>query len=792
MNRKQALVLAMAVSCAAPAWSQDTPKPETLRRGRSAKIEEIVVRARKRDELLQDTPVSVTALSPATLNSEGVTRLDDIQTLIPNTFFQVGRSNQDTNLRMRGVGAGSNEIAFDPGVGVYVDGVFLPRAIGALVELFDVEQIDVLRGPQGTLFGKNTVGGAILVRTVKPKPDFEGSISLNSGFVRDFEDLNSVRVRAMLNIPIYRDKVLSRFSFMSKNSQGYVADASQGSDKSNTASYAFLGSIRLIPTEDLTIDISGTYGRDHNNGRGGQCVFFNENALLKDLIPGFIEECNRSRPLQIDTNFNGISDVESTGAWGTALLDVGSGSLLQDVSIKALGSWRRQLPRIREDLDSTRLRVIEISSVGGELQDGIPGFQQQITSELQFNAGAWNDRIKLVSGAFGQWETGRFEATTTAGGGTLSESTSRTSISNWTWALFGQGTADLTDWFSLTLGGRYTRDKKGLSAFVRDRREAIIDPDLEAAESDTFERWTGMSSAALKAPESILDRLPSVDHLMAYYTFSQGFRGGGFNGILGQEGLEGEPDRLPAFRQETLDNHEFGIKTTLLDERLSLNLAYFYGEYSDVQAVTVRAIEDPGSPTGLRIERITQNAAEATVQGAELEFQAVPIEGLALNGSFGWIDATYDSFEEASDELLFCTPTENAQGLCQRDRSGEGFDRVPRLEASLSIQYEQSIDPYGPEWLDGALIPRFSWSYRDSYHLFSRQVAPLIQHGFHLLNARLTYALNHDTTQVALWGRNLTDEHYFNEGTPIQSSFGSVTRYFAEPRTFGVEISHRF
>ena len=785
------LGLGLALLCVEPgATAAQVDSEESSQARRSTTVEEIVVRARKREELIQDTPVSVTALTEQTLRDAGVTRLDDIQTLIPNTFFQVGRSNQSTNLRMRGVGAGSDEITFDPGVGVYVDGVFLPRALGQLVEIFDVSQVDVLRGPQGTLFGKNTVGGAILIRTARPEPETTGTISVNSGFVRDFEDLNSARLRAMLNVPLIDDRVLGRFSFMSKNSEGFVSDAGAGPDKSDINSYTFLGSLRFLPTDDITIDLNGTWGRDHNSGRGGQCVFFNEDAPLKNIIPGFIEACQRSRPLSIHTDVNGISDLESTGVWGTGQWDVGATSFLDDLSFKLIGSWRRQYPRIQEDLDSTEFGVIQFASVGGGEQAGEPGVQEQYNAEGQMNFSAWQDRVSAVAGVFALWETARFEPVITAGksvpppAGPLSQSLERTKIDNWSWALYTQATVDVTDWMSLTAGTRFTTDKKGLDAFVFEQTSDTVQ--IDDSQDQTFERWTSMASAALSLPEDLLDRAPAIDHLMSYYTFSQGFRGGGFNGVLGAG-----TDELEGFDPETLDNHEVGIKSILFENRLTLNAAYFYGKYDDIQVVTIRAIEDPESPTDVRIERVTENAAEATVQGLEVEFRATPAAGLSIRGSFGWIDATYDSFPEAADDLRLCNPIEFEQGLCNRDRSGEGFDRVPRLESSLIAQYAYPLE-LASETFDGSLIPQVTWSYRDNYHLFSRQVTPLIQSGYHTFDARLTYEFLDARMYFALWGKNLSDELYFSEGTPIQSSFGSVTRYFQSPRTFGAEVSYTF
>jgi iron complex outermembrane receptor protein len=516
-------------------------------------------------------------------------------------------------------------------------------------------------------------------------------------------------------------------------------------------------------------------------------VFVNEDAPLKNVVPGFVESCKRSEPFSIATNVHGISDVQSMGVWGGLDWDLGQVGPV-DLSLRTLGSWRQQLPRINEDLDSTPQEVIKISSIGDPPFNGFPGFQQQWSYEFQVNGSTWQDRINLVSGVFAFWENGRFEPTILAGpqATPLDVNLSRTSIDNWTWALFAQGTADIWDWLSVTGGLRFTQDKKGLSVFNRDPRFPLNPAELQGDESKVYDRWTPMGSIVLRPPQPWLDSTP-IERGMFYFTYAKGFKGGGFNGVLGAG-----TDELTTFLPEKLDNFEIGFKTTSFDDRLTLNLALFYGIYNDVQVITIQSFEDPTNPAvGSRTERVTQNA-DGTIQGIEVEAHAMPIDNLEMIGSFGYVDATYDDFENASDELAFClqaTPIEQ----CQRDRSGESFDRVPRMQASVAVQYSYAVDLDGPDWLDGYFVPRVDWSYRSDYHLLSRQIEAAIQHGYHLLGARFAYEFLDDRrAYVALWAKNLTDESYFTEATPITGTFGSTTRYFQWPRTFGLEASYRF
>ncbi len=741
-------------------------------------VEEIVVQARRREELLEDTPISVTALSETVLREAGVTRLDDIQTLVPNVTFQRDNTGAQTNIRIRGVGTSTIELAFDPGVGVYVDGVYLSRAQGTLIDVVDVQQIEVLRGPQGTLFGKNTVGGAINITTVKPHDELEGFVLVRPG------NFDRVDTRFTLNVPIVEDLLRTRFSFSSINTPGYTFNTTRNEPLNGRNALAFLGALRFLPHEDVTLDLTGTWSRDHNQGIAQQCRVANPNAPLSIFMPpGAYEECEQTGPFETAANVAGITDLESYGTWMVASWDVGDLPWLGDVSVKSLTSWREQRPRTRFDVDGTRFQIVQVSDVGGSILDGNGTQQRQIMQEGQLNGSTLENRLNYVAGAFGFWETADQTQTTLVlppGQGnplaldSLSEA--RVTIDNWTWALYGQATYDLLDWLSLTAGIRYTQDKKGLTYSAIDPRTGASNGN-EAGDK-VFQKWTPMASIAATVPDDLLPDL--LDHAMGYFTYSEGFKGGGFNGVAtgGSPGVTGVAfDYDP----ETLASFEVGWKLIALEERLTFNTSLFLGKYDDIQ---VSQIRDTGiGPDGNRtIARLTVNAARGTTKGFEIETQARPIDGLLITGNVGYVYAIYDSFPDALSDL---------DGT-EIGRSGDRFLFTPRLTTFLSAQYSLPLPGLAGSAMAGWLTPRLEWAYQSSVQWIGPEVPQGTQPGYNLLNARLSYDFWDDRAQVALWSKNLLNVEYFSYVTPTISTLGLLTRAFAPPRTFGAELSWSF
>ena len=747
-----------------------------LSRRERTRVEEIVVRARRRDELLEDTPVSVTALSENTLREAGVVRLDQIQELVPNMQFLTSNHGQGAQVRIRGIGTSTSEIAFDPGVGIYIDGVFLPRALGSIIDTVDVAQVEVLRGPQGTLFGKNTVGGAINVTTVKARPGFEGFAMVRPG------NFGTLDTRIMLNLPVeigwLKDRLFSRIAFASRKFDGYVRNTAIGQDLSNTNSLAFLGSLRFLPIDDVSIDVSGTWSQDQNAGLGPQCQVSNPDAPLVNIYPGYLDACRSAEYFEFAGNTNQLSEVTSYGTWGTIRWDVGDVGPLESLEAKSITSWREQTSRLRLELDGTIFPAVQTSSVGGPSPlDGPPGFQQQISQEVQIGGDALDGTLHYVAGFFVLWENGLDSRTVSSGLGVLNfVRNNQNNIDNWTWAPFAQATWDAFDWMSLTAGLRYTEDKKGAAVTVTDPLNPEVPPSLDTSASTIFTSWTPMGSIALRAPDDWLDEL-SLDHLMGYFTYARGFKGGGFNAILNPQA-----NSLDPFGPETLDSFEIGFKTIAWDQRITFNTSFFLGKYDDIQVTSVQDVTMEGDDTP-NLVQLTQNAAKATTRGAELELIALPTSGLQINGSVGLLHTEYDSFPNAVDDVTGETI----------DRAGQTFRASPELQTHLSAQYSFEVDVGGPSWLNGWLTPRLDWYYQSFMHFEGVEVDATNQGGYNLLHGWLSYDFLDDRAQVALWAKNLTDQRYLRFGlTSVVSSWGVGLPYMAAPRTFGGELSYRF
>lgn len=742
----------------------------------SSTIDEIVVQARKRDELIQDTPVSVTALSSVTLDKINATRLDDIEQMVPNLRITTGQNGANSNVRIRGVGSTNTDIAFEPGVGLFVDGVFMPRSLGGLIDLVDIEQIEVLRGPQGTLFGKNTVGGAINVTTVKPSPETSADVLLRAGNYASVETLAGFN--APLDFGPLRDRVFTRQTFRTLREDGYTDNEFAGNDWSNRDSLSYLGSVRILPVDDVTIDLSGTWSNEHSRSRGGQCVTIRPSLLFRTVQ----QACDLARPYDFSADTAGLTDVSSYGSWGTVAWDVGDAGPVQELTLKSTTAWREQRSRLRQDLDMTAATLslagnpfLALDSTGDGEAGGEPGLQRQVSQEFQANASAAQGRIHFVAGAFTFWEDGNDTRTVTYNLGSSGTSTeTRTEIDNLTWALYGQATWDFLDWAAATVGLRYSSDRK-----EADQRVEVLaqSEPTYASDAETFGAWTPMASLSLTTPQAWLDPTP-IDHLVGYFTYARGFKGGGFNAVLNpQAGAALDP-----FDPEYLNSYELGAKALVFDNRLALNSALFLGKWDDQQ---VQAFETVGvGPGGVpQVQNLTLNAAESTIYGMEVEFVALPTAELRIEGSLGWLETEYDEFERG---VSFLDGSEI-------DRSGESFDETPEIQTLLAAQYSFAAAGMPRPWLNGWVTPRLEWTYQSDVFYEGPEVGPAgEQDGYHLLHGRLTWDINDDRTTLALWARNLTDERYFDEAFSLGGSIGTFNRYFAQPRTFGGEIRYRF
>ena len=777
LGRGITLAACLAIlACAVPAAAQSGDTQDELEAAQveegvldasrvDARVEEIVVSARKRSELLEDTPLSVTAIGVETLRDHDITRLDEIRNLVPNLNFQqtpVGL-DQASQFRIRGIGTTRIGTSFDPGVGIYIDGVYIPRGVSSIMNVVDVEQVEVLRGPQGTLFGKNSIGGAISLTTVKARDEVEGFAQVRAGNFGLFES------RAMVNAPIL-DDLFARFSIATQNLDGFTFNTTRNETTSDRQSVSLLGTLRWLPTNDITVDVSGFWNRDRSHGMGGSCFFVQQGPLAP---PGdeWREQCTRSGPFEYQSEVLQIGDQQGWGGWGVVNWDFGEVWVFEELSLKSTTSYRGGTTALRTDVDGTALPLVKIASIGGSPTGADPTSGWSAMQEGQLSATAWDGRVNAALGVFGFWERADSAQNTTAllSGVLRNSNTSRSQTDNSDWAVFGQATADFTDWLSLTGGVRYTEEKKENNFSVTPVLPVPGPPEFAPARA-VFGAWTPMASLALTLPEDLMGDAP-IDHLMGYFTYSRGFRGGGFNAVL-----NASVDALTPFEPETLDSFEVGAKTIAFDQRLTFNVSLFLYDYKNIQVTSTEF-----DPVTDGIIQLTRNAAEGTGKGIELEARAFPIPGLVLNGNAGILDAKYDDFPNAVDDL-------NSQTI---NRAGEEFMNSPELQTNLGAQFTLPVQ-VGPEWLAGYFTSRLDWYYQSSVIFAGPELLAARQRGYNLLHARFSYSFNDDRAQVALWAKNLLDETYFINGQPLASTYGHVLRTYAAPRTYGGELSYRF
>lgn len=751
------------------------------------RVEEITVRARRREELLEDTPISITALSETALRENNVQRTEDIEQLVPNLVFTRARTSNAARARIRGVGTTTGEAAFDPGVGTYIDGVYLPRG-GKIIDILDIAQVEVLRGPQGTLFGKNTVGGAINITTVKPRRELEGFVFVRPG------RFGQIRTRSMVNLPVavgwLEDKLFARLAFGSANERGYVYNETRDNYESNLNSLTFLGSLRFLPIEDLTIDVSGSWDRTMSHRRGRRCAYQQDALLIPPALKEqFRRDCEESRPFRVSPDAPNNDYQVSYGVWGTIAYDVGPVGPLDSLALKSITSWREQKndKYTTEDIDTTDVFIVRLDTLPGQ-----PGFQQ-IQQEVQASATAWDERINMVAGFFSFWDKGGDIGgdgggivQNSNGNGDGFKSLGQQEIDNFTWALFFQATAAVTDWMSLTGGVRYSSDTKrnqiANQNLTQQELEAVFaDPTLASqlfaaygtpmpAGEETFTKWTPMGSLALFLPEEWLDSA-YLDHLMGYFTYSQGFRGGGFNAVIDPL----QVDDLLSFEPETIENFEIGFKTIGWNQRATLNLSLFWMNFDDIQVLQTVTIQNPDNPDNPFVRRITTNAASAESKGLELEGQLIPIDGLQLTGNIGVLDAEFTDFTDAGGN----------------DRSGNRFPE-PKFTSFLAAQYSFAVDVGSPGNMDGWLTPRVQWAYTAGRFFGALENPTSFQRGYNRIDARLSYSFMDDRAQVALWGTNLTDERYLASAEDLVGVFGITSQMYAMPLAWGGELSYRF
>ena len=580
---------------AGPALAQE-PKSED--QAQAVTVDEIVVTARRRDERLQDVPVAVTALSAQALENLQASDIGDLQGAVPNLTLHEGDASNAV-VYVRGVGQVDSLAFADPGVGIYLDDVYLGRAQGAFLSVYDVDRIEVLRGPQGTLYGRNTIGGAVKFVSTPLTADLNARAEATVG---DY-DLREARlsVGGGLNA---EGTLLGKAAVSLSQRDGYADNAFTGRDDGDKDQIAGRIALEYRPRDDLSFRLNVDGSRDRPGSSRTPARATNVFGLYPDTL---------GDPFKVDADFSGLNDLDTFGAALTAAWG------LDDLwSFKSVTAYRTMDYASHLDLDATPLSIFGVY---------VDEDQHQFSQEFQLTYAG--DRLNAVAGVFYFDETdvtfsGLFGPVISLVTGSINDQ------HNKSYAAYGQASYELTDRLSLTGGLRYTYEDKSFARTQTLYPAATAvpgrnDPGLLLTDIDTSHDWDSWS------PKLGLDYKVS-DDVLAYVSISRGFKSGGF------DGRSNDAAGAAPFDPETLWAYEGGVKSMWFDRRLTANAAVFWNDYTDLQLSSFTSDGAGG------FAALFTNAGAATIRGAELELVARPIRPLTLNATISYLDARYDEY----------------------------------------------------------------------------------------------------------------------------------------------------
>ena len=762
------LVIVSAISPAANAQamariSEDSQAPKIVK-SRTRVIEEVLVTARKEEESIQDVPVAVTALSEQSLKNTSTFSTVDLQYQVPNiTTREQGGQSTAAVFQIRGQVQNEVIASLDTSVAFYDDGVYIARPHGVNIAFVDIASVQVLRGPQGTLFGHNTTGGAIVVNSNAPDlGELSGSISAVAA------SFGSEQYTGVLNIPLIDNTLGLRIAGQTLSTDGYSKDLTNGYQHA-TKEHDFLR-MRLLwePTDTLAFDLSSQYIKIDQRQNAIIPLFAlnpSDTSFIESLLTGNggVEACCLTFALAPDYNDyvrgNSYDTNYDPGFLPETGIAIQSLTLSTDWELpwftaKFISSFRSYDDLInRLDIDGTPNKIVDTKQTG----DG-----EQLSFELQFTGISYNDRLQWAAGIYhfdesvlDLGETDAFLAVHVV---------TRGYIDNISQGIYAQVTYRMWENVGITAGLRYSTDEKGLRITAETADTCSIPDEYQ----DPNENCVGVFNKDFSKVNYTLGiDYAFNDDAMIYGSLTTGYRAGGQN-------LRGTtPETLSPFDPENVTQLELGMKSDWFDQLLRANLAVFWADYTDIQRTQFIAVN--GVPA-----TVTSNAASASISGLELELTALPTDRLELGASLGLLSAEYDEFN----------------GFDGTDKSDEKFDDVPEMTYSVSATY--TIE-FGADYM---WMNRLDYSWADDIPSQQGNLKYFKDRGYDAepittfpatgnLNARsnLSFASGLD---ISIYGRNLTDEYRY---TSIILGQGPdfISRIVSAPgRNYGVEVSYNF
>jgi len=719
-------------------------------------LETIMVTARKHSENLETTPISITAFTAEKLNAQGITQVNRIQDFTPNLTFQNVPSNSglasNAAIYIRGIGQNDFAPTVDPGVGMYVDGVYLGRSVGGVFDLIDVNSVEVLRGPQGTLFGRNTIGGAINITTIQPDGNFKAKGDIKYGTD------NRINVRAMVSGPL-SDVLFAKIDGGSFLQDGYVNAPNLGTKFGNQDTKTIRGALRFVPSgTTFEATLAADYMSDKSNGvpvvitgidqaNAGSFVTLANHiatgnpALCYNAANATNTACYNNRIVSNDTNYSTDSTYSHLEIWSTSLT-MGV-DLMPGVHAKSITAYRETTGAFAQDRDGSNLGINHVSDVYT---------QTQFSEELQLTGNVLDNHLNWVTGLYYFTETGEdvnpvdFLVGGAHSGGFFDYKD---------WAAFAQATYKITDKLSATAGVRYTQDRK---QFLPDQYvTSNLPPYFTVPVGTLVVPHETVDADVNKATPMANVSYQFTPELMAYASFSQGFKGGGYT----QRIFPPEPS-LPSFKPETANSYESGLKFQGFDNRLRVNGAIYYTDYKDMQLLVADAT---------RVGPYITNAGKARIRGFELESNIVPLDGLHLDASVGLTDARFTQLDAS------------VQGLTLDSK----FVFISKWTVSGSVEQDFHLPN------NSMVIPRLDWSYRSGFFTNANGIDTpvLYQPGYSVFNASTRWQSPTKVYTLTAGVDNLTDNKYRTFGD-YQSAFGFYMQSFDRGRQYYVKVGFSF
>ncbi len=725
------LGIAVAISSVyVPAWAQSD----------GFSIEEVVVTARKREESLQDIPMAVSAMGAEDMRQKGIQSIDDMGGRVPG--FQINMfSASEPDIFMRGIGTDIESAGSAGAIGIFVDEVYLSRGAGATSDLFDLERVEILRGPQGTLYGKNVVGGAISYVTAKPTHEFEAMVEATLG------DYDQREIRGYANGSL-SDKVAARVSASKRLRDGYAQNTFTGNDMEDMDNESFRAQIAWDASDNVSVLFSVDQFNSDSTAR------WRHMSIVSDWNAPF----QNSDPRKGANNTDGQESADTKGA--TLRIDWD----LNDYTVTSLSAYRDNESLFSENSAGTfyDFSQDEFSNPDDYYVQTKREESEQFSQE--FRLSFTGDNLSWVTGAYYLHENVSrrenadfifyfpdwyfvFEG----------EDFNATHSTTDSMALFGQATYDFNEQWSLTAGLRWSRDDKEFSAshwgvplngepFQAPWQDPGSEQTNRASADDRFGAVTKMLTANYRPAEDVL----------FYASYSEGYKSGGWNG----EASLSPADVQDGFDEEFAENYELGLKSQWLDRRLQLNVAAFMAFYDDQQ---IQQLVRLGSaPPSYQIAN-----ADVEAKGVELEFVYLPFEGLTLSGSYGYLDSEFVSDLDIDGDNL----------------KGNRTQRSPENTYNISAVYEWMVNDAGMANV------RLDYRWQDAF-FFDNDNNPLTKvEDQSTLDASIGFFSDDNRWEVKVWGKNLTDE--LNVAS-VSEIFGTVFAGYQAPRTWGVTAARHF